>query len=105
MGRRVVGLCVGGRRDDLSFGPPRPRARHGGASGGIGPVGARVLAAQITTNIILSNGGPDLDLHVITESHVVTGDICEASNPSGLCPYPFPRFPFDTTGDGKGKPR
>ena len=71
--------------------------------GGIGEVGASALTAQITNNIVLNNGGIDLNLR--STDSVVTGNICETSNPAGLCPYPLPRFPFDTVPKGKGHPR
>lgn len=73
----------------------------GHEKGGTGEVGASALAASITNHIILGNGGPDVDL--CGTDDVVTETICATSVPAGLCPYPLPRLPFDTTGIGKGK--
>jgi hypothetical protein len=75
----------------------------GHEKGGIGEVGLSALTAQITNNIILNNGGIDLNLR--STDSVVTGNICEASIPAGLCPYPLPRFPFDPAPKSKGHPR
>ncbi len=69
--------------------------------GGIGEVGASALAVQITKNIILGNGSYDLNLRGTDDT--VTETICETSVPEGLCPYPLPRFPIDTTPKDKGK--
>jgi len=71
----------------------------GHENGGIGEVGASALAAQITNNIILGNGGYDLNLRGTDDT--VADTICETSVPAGLCPYPFPRFPFDKNRGGK----
>jgi len=66
----------------------------GNEKGGLAETGASALTGQITNNTILGNGGYDLNLRDMND--IVTGNFCETSNPAGLCPYPLPRFPFDT---------
>ena len=70
----------------------------GNFRGGIAEVGASALISEISRNIILGNGGFDLDLRDTDDT--VEQTICETSNPAGLCPDPLPRFPFN-----KGKKR
>ncbi len=73
----------------------------GNQLGGIAEVGASVLSAQITENIILGNGGYDLNLRGTDDT--VTETSCETSVPAGLCPYPHPRFPSEKSPKDKGK--
>lgn len=63
--------------------------------GGIAEVGASVLSSHISENVILGNGG--LDLNLRNTDDVVERTVCETSAPAGLCPHPFPRFGFDTS--------
>ena len=65
----------------------------GNFRGGIAEVGASALISEISRNIILGNGGFDLDLRDTDDT--VEQTICETSIPAGLCPDPLPRFRFD----------
>ncbi len=65
----------------------------GNFRGGIAEVGASALISKISRNIILGNGGFDLNLRDTDDT--VERTICETSNPVGLCPDTLPPFPFD----------
>lgn len=79
--------------DNMSPGAVIRRNRIlGNIRGGIVEVGASLLVgAKIVQNVVLGNGGLDLDLR--GADNTLMGNLCETSNPAGLCPHPLPRLP------------
>ena len=63
----------------------------GNLKNGISEGGASVLAATIESNVVLGNGGIDLNLRGTDDT--VTDTACETSNPAGLCTHPLNALP------------
>ena len=49
----------------------------------------------IENNIILDNGGFDIDRNDMTADVTINNNLCETSNPGGLCPAIVPDFDID----------